>query len=77
MGNTSSSGRLDDLGPLPQVHPRSIVTQRAKVSFDNAFGLIIDDYQLTLAEILDLLNETAGRFITRAVRREREASGGE
>ena len=64
----------DDMGPLPEVHPRSVIVRRAETEL---MGLVIDWHQkheLTLCEQLAIQAGLLSSSLWRAVRSERESA---
>lgn len=61
----------DDLGPLPMLHPRHELVQRAKVEL---MALLIDwsrKHELTISEELSLLSDEMSSSLHRCVNTER------
>lgn len=62
---------MSGLGPLPRLHPRTLVVNKAEVELGS---LLIDwrkKYDLTLAEELGMLLDAARSLIKYAIRSER------
>ena len=63
-------------GEMPRQHPRVPIVQRARLELGEALGRIISKHDLTYAELLSVLNETAVSWAGYAMRDEREAESG-
>jgi hypothetical protein len=49
----------DDLGPLPQLHPRFDIVEKAKHELMSAWLRVIENHELTRGEQLKVVTETA------------------
>lgn len=65
--------RTDDLGPLPQVHPRHYLVTKAAGEFDTFVAAWWDRHGLTPSEALSIVSREVTRSLETCVRSERKA----
>ena len=67
---------LDDLGPLPEVHPRERLITTAEDEIRQAIGATLRKHKLTAAEAIQVINTSCSREVSRIagniVRKERK-----
>jgi hypothetical protein len=62
---------MHDLGPLPRQHPRTLMVKQAGRELSDCVLRLLQQYDLTYTEILQLLNEEQARLLKSALRAER------
>lgn len=62
---------------MPAIHPRTLKVQGAQVAISLAITRIADEHDLTIIELLGILNEIVARWLKYALRAERHPNAPE